>query len=1066
MRIRIVFKLLAMLALFGVALVLPLWLTAYRILSQEGAVGEKVLERFYQEMPGILFYAFFIGLVISLAFGKRILQPLRLLKEAAIKVKEGDFSLRLQRVSEDEIGEVMEVFNEMIDSLRDKTEELSKKELYINTMQDALWVVDSHDRVVDVNPAFTRIFGYTREEVLGTSVYDFFDREGKSIVAQEIAQKKSKGLVSSYKTYIYAKDGRKVPVMITGSPILSGGEVVGKIGVIKDISEIDSLMQEIEASRSHLRAIMESLEDALIMVDRDYRIIQANRVARDRYGEEIVGRRCYEVLHLETAPCFLKGEECPVHIVFSEFTSHRTVHRHLTFDGKIVFEDSHSSPVRDKTGQIIAVLQMLRDITERVQREGELKKRNAELELLNRLSSLLSSSLRAEEVLKKVLQQLIETFEMDGGGVFLFEEKSRFLNCAYHIGVSEEFVRVAGRVKLGEDIPGRVALTGEVITTSDVSADQRITRSILKHSGIKGYCCIPIKGKEKIIGVYCLFKYTEHVFGPDDERLLESIGEMTGLALENIRLYEQMKGLFEGQRQRRLKEQEILLKLSSALSTAIDEPEVIEITLQTAIEYLMADGAVFWELRPSRALVMRLCKGITLKERHQKSDIYSPEMVVLRDRNVILFGDIEGEPHDYYIDEELRSRGVRTMLCCPVMVGEKVLGVVTFVSFTKRRYPEEDIHFVRILLSIFAVAYERTHYYKRSLADRGLAESILNAITEGVCTVDREGKVLTVNNAITQILGLPPDYIVGRHYRDILKNFAYSCPVEEALKGDVSTGEMIIEDNGRERVIQVTSVPLKDKNGLVYAAVQVLRDITREREIDRLKTEIVRSVSHEFRTPLSAIVGMTEMLLDGDVTGDRAKDYLRIMYEEGLRLSEMVSQLLDISRLEGGLIEPILEKVRMDEVVETLKNRFSERFRQKRIEFRCSIGEGTEEFITDREMLLQILTNLIDNSSKYSDDGAVIELETKVSDNYVIIKVVDTGWGIPSEDLSHLGKRFFRGVHGQKTKGTGLGLTLCREILKRLEGKMEIQSKIGEGTSVSVYLPLQGAGYAEKGDGN
>jgi two-component system sensor histidine kinase VicK len=243
-----------------------------------------------------------------------------------------------------------------------------------------------------------------------------------------------------------------------------------------------------------------------------------------------------------------------------------------------------------------------------------------------------------------------------------------------------------------------------------------------------------------------------------------------------------------------------------------------------------------------------------------------------------------------------------------------------------------------------------------------------------------------------------------------------------------------------------------DAGGAVTGVVSLIRDISRERDIDRMKTEIVRSVSHEFRTPLSAIVGMTEMILEGDLDKQRERQYLQTILSEGMRLSDMVSDLLSIARLESGLEtlrpEALDLKALFDELLTSL-----ETAREKKKASMVYNLQGIITVTADGAKLKQVLLNILDNSLLYAEDGCHIEITARKRENGVEIAVKDNGWGIPEEDLPHLKERFYRGRHGERLKGTGLGLFLCNEIMRLHGGTMEIASELGTGTTVTLILP-------------
>ena len=241
--------------------------------------------------------------------------------------------------------------------------------------------------------------------------------------------------------------------------------------------------------------------------------------------------------------------------------------------------------------------------------------------------------------------------------------------------------------------------------------------------------------------------------------------------------------------------------------------------------------------------------------------------------------------------------------------------------------------------------------------------------------------------------------------------------------------------------------------------VQVFRDISKEKEIERMKTEFVESVSHEFRTPLSAIVGMTEMLIDGEVKGERAMEYLKTIQSEGVRLSEMVSQLLSISTIERGAVKIEKERLDLNEVIASTVCPYIEKsIKDKGANIRFEPHEKEVPFVGDKNKLKELITNLLDNALTYSDDGVEVLISLEDTGNNIVISVKDTGWGIPPEDLPHIMKRFYRGRHAKRIKGTGLGLALCDEIAKLHGGRIEVKSELGRGSEFRIILPKDGTG--------
>jgi|GEM_PF-2335965 len=543
-----------------------------------------------------------------------------------------------------------------------------------------------------------------------------------------------------------------------------------------------------------------------------------------------------------------------------------------------------SVPSRDELGEVIEVFNemtvSLRDKTER------LRRKNVELAAINSIAAILSRPLDDKNTIRNVVNRLVELLEMDDGGVFLLDRPGKDLIC----------YQTDRRMPAEGTVFSRVIETGEVHTCDDITREGITPPEWMKDSDIKSCSAVPLKGKDRIHGVLYLVGFRPHTFTDEERRILRSVGELTGMALENIWLYEEMTHLM--------------------------------------------------------------------------------------------------------------------------------------------------------------------------LTEKGLAEVVFNSISDGLYTVDTDCVVTSMNRAAEEILGIPARNLIGKRCMDVLVHrdkesnerlCGMGCPLNNAIQGRSASREMdYIHPSGKRLLLNVRCSPLVDAKGLLIGAVQVFRDVTQEREIDRMKTEFVRTVSHEFRTPLSAIIGMTEMLIDREVDGGRSLEYLNTILDEGVRLSNLVSDLLDISRIESG--EGIFNEgdVDFDLILHSIKKTLSDIIKKKEIRLETHVADEVKHFRGDRERLMQLLMNLIANSINYSDSGCLINVNISRDGGAVRIEVSDTGWGIPDEDIPFLTRKFFRGKHGTRTKGTGLGLSLCREIARLHGGTLDIKSRLGSGTSVTVQLPWKG----------
>jgi PAS domain S-box-containing protein len=1074
---KIFYRLISLFLIFAFMIVIPFSFTVITQVRKlieveehtERDISENVVKLHQEFVPRLIgqmvpyvFYILVLSFMFSIFFLRRLIIPLELLKRGSLALKGGDLDIELKVTSEDELGDVTRAFNEMAASLKKKTEELRQKDVYINAMLDPLWVVDENNNIVDINPAFTRLLGYEKEEVEGESIYFFFQGENRNFIRNRIGNKRGGGQSSSCEIDILRKDGSHIPVLMSMSPIHSGERVVGKIGILKDFREETELRGELERSKEYVETIMDRIEDRLIVIGEDYRIIKANKKALMNTGGPVIGEYCYEVAHGMNRACWKEGQECPAQAVFISGKNYRTTHKHVGSQGEVAFHEIVASPIKDASGGVVQVIELIRDITERVKYEEEISRKNRELVALNDIAGLLSRSLRPEEIFSRVLDKVIGMIGMDGGGIFVLDDIRKEMVCRYHRGISDEFVKFMGRIRVGDDIPGKVAATGEMISTQDLSKDPHIERSIIKHSGIKGYCCIPIRGKEKITGVYCLFSFRTHIFTVEEENILEAVGEMTGISLENMSLYEQMKGMYERQRKRKEEEQAQLLSLSSKLGSAIELREILADVLEMIRNIFRANFT--WLLAGDRDgnLVVKSSSPSVITEGRvvYPQGISSIEGYSVERKSPVMIPDISaGEK--FYIPSEISEMSFQSAVSLPMHIGEKLIGVFSLYYQHTREFKDEELHFLRIISNFLAVAVERSDYYVRAIMEKGLSDTILQSVADGIITVDVSGRTISVNKAFETMFGVPPGEAVGLPVCDTLKyrtenldfRLALADSMDEALNGKRASREaVVVTASGSRRSVMISSAPFVNAKGGVVGVVNLLRDVSREKEIDRIKTEIIKSVSHEFRTPLSAIVGMTEMLLDGDVDPDGSREYLKTILSEGIRLSNMVSDLMSISRIESGEESLSYKEIDLQAMMEDLLRAYATIIENRK----AKVGYDIDEVHTisgDEGKIKQLLMNLIDNSLMFSDEDCEIRIKVRKREAGIEITVSDSGWGVSPEELPHLTERFFRGRHGEKIKGTGLGLSLCREIVEMHGGSMEIKSRPGEGTQVIVSLP-------------
>ncbi len=343
---------------------------------------------------------------------------------------------------------------------------------------------------------------------------------------------------------------------------------------------------------------------------------------------------------------------------------------------------------------------------------------------------------------------------------------------------------------------------------------------------------------------------------------------------------------------------------------------------------------------------------------------------------------------------------------------------------------------------------------------------VLEHVDDGVFLVDDEGVIRHWNPAAEAITGIGSPEALGRRVEETLPGWEAVAPLIPVASvprpGSVEAKVVPLEFDGRELWLSISGVTFSD--GVVYA----FRSLTEERALEELKGEFIATVSHELRTPLAAIYGSAQTLLREDIELDESgqKRLLDVIAQESERLSRIADDILFANKLDSGQL--VLGEKRIDllalarEVVDQMRACFASR---DDISIDLEVPATIDSLVGDSDKLRQVLINLIDNAVKYSPDGGRIDVAVEARDGGVRISIRDEGIGIAPLEQRRIFGKFYR-VDPALTRGvggTGLGLYICRELVRRMEGRLSVRSEEGKGSTFIVELPVQAAGDSDRG---
>jgi two-component system NtrC family sensor kinase len=351
------------------------------------------------------------------------------------------------------------------------------------------------------------------------------------------------------------------------------------------------------------------------------------------------------------------------------------------------------------------------------------------------------------------------------------------------------------------------------------------------------------------------------------------------------------------------------------------------------------------------------------------------------------------------------------------------------------------------LSSYAVIALENARLFADTKAERNKLETILTGIQDGVVVVDQDQRLGMVNKAAREIFGLgADDPLVGKPFPDV---FPQEEMLQLASRPDDGLNNRVEIAPDENRAFMAQSSTIQD-----VGRVFTLHDITSLKKIDRIKTDFVHTVSHDLRSPLTAILGYVELVERAGPVTDLQRDFIRRIQVSVHNITHLVDDLLDLGRVESGL-DVRKESVHLEQIVhysaEGMKKRLADKNQRLQINFPADFPAVHAIPVQMRQMV----DHLLDNSVKYTVPNGAIVVSGRTEQNQIILQFTDTGIGIPAMDLPYIFDKFYRASNAaMEVSGTGLGLAIVKSIVENHGGRIWVESMVGKGSVFTVVLPV------------
>lgn len=519
-------------------------------------------------------------------------------------------------------------------------------------------------------------------------------------------------------------------------------------------------------------------------------------------------------------------------------------------------------------------------------------------------------------------------------------------------------------------------------------------------------------------------------------------------------------------------------------------------TLGTGLEKVMAGENVTFSLSMPAWRIDALCMGAPIMQGERvvggvflfkpQVEIYASQysvfVALLFAMGIVLLVAL---PLAYLIAQRI-SRPVRQMRDVAIRMAHG--------NFAARADVSQSDEFSQLGKSLNQLAQELNHTISALTVERNRVIQILNGIGEGIIAVDTQGEITHSNPAVRKLFGVETasaqyensddaasddsaaTQSTSRHVytlRDALPQSILDDFQQVIISKTSLTREMVMTDEGitvlepgqsanlsnSPTILRLTIAPIDDGNRRTVGAVALFRDITQSERLEQTRREYVANVSHEMRTPLTALRGLIEPLRDGMVRDEEARmRYYNIMMRETMRLSRLINDLMELSRLQSGQLSLKLERVHLEPMLEDLAEKYRSKAEDSELQFSVEMPEHLPTVLGNDDRIEQVLVILLDNAMKYTPsqnaqgEPGWVRLEAEETANYVRLRVRDNGLGISESDLPHIFERFYKVDKAHSGMGSGLGLSIAREIVQRMGQSLTVDSELGKGSVFTLTV--------------
>jgi len=1003
-------------------------------------------------------------------------------------------------------------------------DEAARRRVLIDQSLDGIVVLDEGAKVYEANPKFAEMLGYTPEEVQELHAWDWDTQWSREQLLEMSKKIDENGF--HLETYHQRKDGSKIDVEISANGVVFGGQRLS-FCVCRDITGRKQAEEELQAEKNKLQSLIDSMEDGLNILDKDFNLIYQNEPVRKLYGDR-VGEKCYRVYEGREKVC----DNCPIKKAFKDGRSHTSERKIIDPSGEIAYWENTASPIKDAKGKIVHCLEITRNITDRKGAEEQIRKQNEFLNtILNSLSHPFYVLDTADYTVKMSNQAAKEKGLADATTCYgLIYKRKRPCSSKEQVCPLEKVKKTKkavvmehtrhdgnGGVKNIEvhgypifDAKGKVTqmieysldITERKRIEEELQESQRFSSTLMQNSPNPVLVLDPDASVryvnpafEKLTGfnlAEILGVKTPHPWWPEESR--EEIGAALKKAMamggkRGERIFQKKNGerfwvaLTSTGVNSQGKQSYFLLnmlditdskRMQEALRESEEKLESMFDSVTDGIVVARLDGAI---LKVNESAV-RMHGFDSQYEMLSKNalELAAPaehKKMIKNMGKAVKQGNIRGVEYTLVRADGTEFPAELSTSALADTSG-KVFGHITIARDITRR--KEMLGALRESEEKFSKAFRAS---PDAIAITSLKDGVFMEVNDNFLATTGWAREEVINHKANEI-GL---WAKAKDREKMLKILKEQGRVHnEEFEFRIKSGEIRVWlfsseliDIGNDPCLISMTIDITERKRAEEALKQKMEELRiayqKLKELDQLKDSFLSTVSHELRTPLTSIKSFSEILLTYEEDRETQKEFLNIIKEESDRLTRLINDFLDLSKIESGRMQWEMAEISVADVIKTAVNATQALVVKGNLEVKTEISPKLPDVMCDKDRLVQVITNLLSNAIKFTPEKGKIKVkarilekdESKEKANMVVVGVTDSGIGIDPKDHKGVFEKFKQvgNTLTDKPKGTGLGLPICKEIVEHFGGKLWVESALGKGSTFFFSLPMAQAAEIE-----